>query len=588
MLQRSRVLAVATLGAVFVLFIALEARLFIVQIVNKPDRVEKVRNYQYKRMEVPVPRGRILDRKGELLAGSIPALEVWALTRDVDKPWTEEKDEREATAVLLARVCGLDPGDTYRALCEPGYRPIHRSITDPDVMLDLYRHKRKGDLRGIDLCKKHSRRYPNGELLGHVIGFVNHDMHGVSGVESLMNAFLEGRGGSRTVCRDGVQNVIYTPDEKQDPGMPGGTVCLTIDTAIQFFAEMELAKVETTFNPKWAAAVVIEPSTGKILAAAGTPSLDPSHPGRGTQDHWINRVFSAQYTPGSSFKPLIMAMALEQGKVRLDESIDCEGGQWVVRGRRVTDVHVNYRMLDPEGILIKSSNIGMSKIALRLVPEATPKGGRAFKPILDILHLLGFGKRPGILSPAQEAPGQVTRLKDWTRIYTLISISFGNEIAVTPIQMASAFAAMVNGGMYVPPALIERMITPDGREIEPPSALPHRIFSESTCNTVKKMLVQVVEKGSGKKARIPCFAVGGKTGTAEKLPARTEVTSSFVAFAPADNPALLVLVVVDEPHGMHYASQVAAPHAGAILERSLLHLRVTPRGGDGGVSQGEG
>ena len=163
-------------------------------------------------------------------------------------------------------------------------------------------------------------------------------------------------------------------------------------------------------------------------------------------------------------------------------------------------------------------------------------------------------------------------LKDWSRKYSLVSISFGNEIAVTPIQMAAAVCVLVNGGLYVPPRLVDRMRTSDGREIDPPEAPSCRVFSEKTSRIVKEMMVKVVEEGTGKKARISGVKVGGKTGTAEKLPQRVEVTSSFVAFAPADQPALVVVVVVDEPQGAHYASIVAAPHVRAILERSLSHL----------------
>jgi cell division protein FtsI (penicillin-binding protein 3) len=231
-------------------------------------------------------------------------------------------------------------------------------------------------------------------------------------------------------------------------------------------------------------------------------------------------------------------------------------------------------MLDAAGILIHSSNIGMAKIALRLVPESTEKGGTAFKPIRDTLHLLGLGKGPGVFPAGQESHGKVTPLKNWSRVYTLVSLSFGNEIAVTPIQMAAAFGVLANEGLYVPPKLVERMVSPDGREITPPRVPTRRVFSQDTSQKIKEMLVRVVQEGSGKKARIAGISVAGKTGTAEKLPERKEVTSSFIAFAPSEQPALVVLVVVDEPQGAHYASTVAAPHVKALLERGLYHLGV--------------
>ncbi|MFH2002946.1 MAG: penicillin-binding protein 2, partial [Planctomycetota bacterium] len=386
--------------------------------------------------------------------------------------------------------------------------------------------------------------------------------------------------GSRVYQKDGVQNELYTPDEKMEQGIPGGDIFLTIDGAIQFFTELELTKIQHIYHPKWAAAVVLEPRTGRILAAASIPALNPVDPASAPKmegaSHWMNRVFSAEYTPGSTFKPLIMGMALDRGLVDLSEKIDCEGGRWRYRSRTVRDSHEGrYGELKPEGILIQSSNVGMSKIILRMVPEDTPKGGAAFIPIREKLDLLGLGKRPGIFQGPFEEDGLIRDLSLWTTTYSLVSLAFGREIAVTPIQMASAFAVLANDGIYIPPRLIDRIVTADGKTVTPPDAQSYRVYGQEASRNVKDMLVQVVEQGSGKKARIPGIKVAAKTGTAEKLPERKEVTSSFIAFAPADNPVLLVLVVVDEPQGKHYASDVVAPHVKAILERGLSHLNIT-------------
>lgn len=580
MLQRSRILAVATLTALLILFFGLGARLFVLQILFPTEYCERASLFKFKPVTVQVPRGTIYDIRGEVLAASVPAIEVWAATEYVDKPWTRNKDEKEESAKILARLLDLDYSWVLDRLGSTGYRCIKKKVTDPDLVARLYKLKEKRYLRGIDLIKTHTRYYPQGELLGHTLGFVNHEGQGVFGVECLQDALLKGRSGSRVYLRDAVQNEIFTHDEEVEPGLPGGNVTLTIDASIQLFAELELMRIRHRLQPKWAAAIVMEPCTGRILAAASIPSLnpeDPSGPACETSpsvSHWMNRVFKAEYTPGSSFKPLIMAMALNQGKISLTEEIDCEGGAYRIGGRTVTDTHVNYRWLDPAGVLIKSSNIGMSKIVLRLVPDDTPKGGDAFQPIWNKLNLLGFGRYPGIFDKDYETPGKVTDPAKWTSTYTLVSLSFGNEIAVSPIQMASAFSVLANNGLYAPPRLIERMEAPSGSVIDFPASPAYRVFPESVCRDVREMLVRVVEEGSGKRARLPGIQVAGKTGTAEKLPQREEVTSSFIAFAPADKPALLVLVVVDEPQGMHYASQVAAPHVKTILERGLAHLGV--------------
>ncbi|MHC4942504.1 MAG: peptidoglycan D,D-transpeptidase FtsI family protein [Planctomycetota bacterium] len=580
MLQRSRILAVTTLLAIGFLFLGLGVSIFVIQVLKPGDYQRRADNYKFKPVTVPVPRGAIFDHRGELLAASIPAVDIWAFTKYLDKPWTR-KNEGQETAEILAKLLDMDFKEIQAQLSRDGYHVVKRKIFDPDILIRLQELKQDRHLRGIDLLKTYCRYYPHEELMGHTLGFVNHEDRGVCGVEQLQDAWLQGQPGSRTFMRDGVQNEIYSPDEKLEQGVPGGDVYLTIDATVQFFAELELTRINHLYNPKWAAAVVMEPATGRILAAASLPSLDPTDPARtpeeGSESHWMNRVFKAEYTPGSTFKPLVMAMALQRDAIGLHEEFDCEGGAWRIRGRRVTDVHVNYRILEPAGILIKSSNIGMSKVALRLVPEDTPKGSEAFRPIRDTLSLLGFGKCPGIFPEHCESPGKVTPLEKWTRAYTLVSLSFGNEIAVTPVQMAAAFCALANGGMYVPPRLIDRLEAPDGSRINPPGAPAYRIFSEEVSRTVIEMLVRVVEEGSGKRCRIPGIQVAGKTGTAEKLPARTEVTSSFIAFAPADRPAMLTLVVVDEPQGKHYASQVAAPHVKAILEKSLSHFHVTAK-----------
>jgi cell division protein FtsI (penicillin-binding protein 3) len=453
---------------------------------------------------------------------------------------------------------------------------------------ELYRLKEKRYLRGVDLSKRFCRRYPHGTLLGHVLGFVDFEGKGLSGLEKLHDDFLKGRPGSRRFRKDGVQNEIFSGGKLVEQGIPGGNLHLTIDAAIQFFAEMELAKIERLYRPRWAAAVAMEPATGRILAAACIPALDPANPAAGVEDHWINRPLASEYVPGSTFKPLMMAICLDRGVVDLDESIDCEGGFWRIPGRVITDVHVNYRMLNPAGILRKSSNIGISKLAIRLVPDGTPKGSPAFKPIRDTYSLLGFGKRPGLLSENQELKGKLRALSEWTWNYTLVSLAFGNEITVTPVQMAAAMSALANGGTYIPPTLVSRLVNDRGLEIIPPQAPACRVFSEETSRTVRDMMVRVVEEGSGKQARIPGVQVGGKTGTSEKLPARQEVTSSFVAFAPAASPSLLVLVVVDEPQGAHYASKVAAPHVKAILERGLSHLGVLCRSQTAALPKREG
>jgi len=579
MLQRSRILAVTTLTAVLALFLALEIRLFFLQVVNRSDYVEYMdrTNGPCNRKEhIPVSRGAICDANKAPLAMSVPVLSLWIDSRHVDNKHTKKNEALQSVRTLsnLLKMDIVKLKEKFFSSDKIVWRCIKKNISDPEVIFSLLTLKYKRQLYGINLVKGYARRYPNEEFLGHTLGVVGHDGVGVSGIELLYNDFLKGRPGFRIYKKDWVNNEIFTPDEIQSPGLPGGSVNLTIDSAVQLFAEVELSKVVELYKPKWCCAIVIEPATGRILASASMPSLNPSSPANGDDGFWKNNVFSSEYIPGSTFKPLAMLMAHDRGVIDPDKTINVEGGLCSISGRRIEDVHRGSHLLTPPEILIKSSNVGMAKIFYyRMVPKNTPKGDEAFRPIRDTLRLLGLGIRPGVL-PGTEISGRITPLNKWSQKFTNISISFGNEMSVTPVQMAAAFSTIANGGKYVSPRLVDSITFPNGKKEMLPLRPSRRVFAEDKAIDVTNWTVRVVEEGSGRKCRIPGVRVGGKTGTSEKLPEKIHVTSSFIAFAPADDPALTVLVVVDEPKGAHYASEVAAPHVKAILEKALYHLGV--------------
>ena len=478
MLQRSRVLAVTTLTAVLLLFLVLEGRLFQLQVVNRAKYYRDAVSRSFTKRTIPTPRGDIKDRGGDLLATTVPALSVYCNVNNLDRESTPE-DEMLLSTACLAEALEMDVNIIRNRITAPGrssYRCLKRRETNPKKILALYRLEEERALRGYDLEVEYQRVYPHKDFLGHTLGHVSYEGGGLSGLEQVFDAFLAGREGQRFPFIDGGSRELFHPDEWQNPGMPGGSLTLTVDSTIQLFCEIELANAERKWNPKWTAAVVLEPATGRILGAAGTPTLDPSKPGRGSEHRWLNRVFGAEYIPGSTFKPLFMTMVHNMGLLNPTQKIDCEGGHWRVRGRRVSDVHVNYRHLNAPEILIKSSNIGMSKLALRVAPAECPKGGDALRPAYDTMRLLGFGRPTGVLPPPIEHGGKLTDFEDWTSVYTLISLSFGNEIAVTPIQMAAAFAAIANAGLYVPPRLVDRIEFPDGRTHEPPRTPARRVF----------------------------------------------------------------------------------------------------------------
>lgn len=559
-------------------FLILEARLLCVQIIQGSKFSARAERLYTSGEPLPLPRGKIVDSRNTVLAASVPSLDIYADCDQLENPHTSKRCEKEETIALLAPFLGLKES-ILRSRVERNpnaYLRVAAGITDQTLIRELHLLKEKRLLRGIHFEKTFERRYSHHDLMGHTIGFVNSENRGVCGVEALADGFLGGIDGHRRYTRDGIRNEVSIGDSEIEWGRPGGTVQLTLDASIQLFAEIELAEVERLHDPKWAAAVVLEPGTGRILAAASIPSIDPSNPAEGREGHWTNHVFNASYQPGSSFKPLFMGILLDSGRVDLSETIDCGHGSRRFGARRVTDSH-GYGVLTPKGIIVKSSNIGMSQIALRMVPDGCEKGDPSFEPVLSRLERLGLGRKPGVLGRNEEMAGQITPLENWTRIYTLISVSYGYEMAVTPIQMASAFLTLANDGLYLPPRLIESYRPPDGERIEMARAPSCRVYSRETCAVMTDMLEEVVKEGTGTEARIPGCRVAGKTGTARKAQDRTRHTASFVAFAPADDPALLVLVVVDEPKGAIYGGRVAAPRVKNILQKGLAHLGVRSR-----------
>ena len=590
MLQRARLLTFLVFVVILTLYGILEVRLFCIQIAGGEEHLLRAQKLQIKKEKLEAPRGRILDRSDRVLAASIPCLDVYADCDQLENPHTRYRQEKEETLELLSPLLEMDP-ELLRDRVErnpDAYVALARRITDRNMVGRLLHYKEQKFLRGIHLEKSYSRDYPHGDLMGHTIGFVDCEGVGVFGVEGFADSFLRGMDGYRQFRKDGIQNEIFSPLSATHKCRTGGDLQLTLDATLQLFVEMELEKTQKKFEANWSAAVVLEPRTGRILAAASFPRLDPENPASGEPGHWTNSVFKAEYNPGSSFKPIMMTLCMDSGVVDPSDRIECESGRWRIGRRVVTDVHGGYALLSPAEILVHSSNIGIAKLALQLVPEDTPRGGRAFAPILNHLRLLGLGQRTGVLRNAEESTGKLTSLDAWTRVYTLVSVSFGYEMTVTPIQMAAAFMTLANGGVYVHPRMIESYQDADGNVIEAPRAPSCRVFSTEMSRSVTRMLQRVVEEGSGKAARISGCPVAGKTSTARKDGDWTKHTSSFVAFAPADDPALLVLVVVDEPKGAIYGSQVAAPAVGAILRKALAHMGVRSQelvhadGGGGG------
>ena len=344
---------------------------------------------------------------------------------------------------------------------------------------------------------------------------------------------------------------------------------LTVDARIQRVAEAALAKIVEKHWPESAVAVVMDPSTGEILALAGMPGYDPNLPASAKPEARRCRAATDFWEPGSTYKGVVMAGLLEKGLVKPAEMIDCSGGSWSYRGRAITDVH-GYGALSVEDVLVKSSNIGMAKMVVRMGPRALEAWIRGF----------GFGLSTGSGIPG-ESPGTMPREKPWAP-QTVVSVSFGYAVGATPLQLAAAYCAIANGGTLVKPHLVRAALKADGSEAAAFSLSGgKRMLSAKTSRDLVTMMIQVVERGTGKTAKLDGWLVAGKTGTTKLLGAdgkyaTGKYASSFVGFAPAGNPRLLVLVLVKEPQGAYYGGTVAAPAVGEILKEGLALLEVKP------------
>ncbi len=549
--------------------IALELRLFHLQVIRHPDAAEQVTRRHHRQESDLGVRGRVLTANGYVLAESVPALDVYA-----NSQWT--RGHRETIATHLERLLagGISSDEIRERLDRTGYvRIMRRPLDDVAPLVELTRLKRRGELPGIELEKTFVRRYPEGPLAAHVVGYVDRDGEGRAGVELELDDVLKGVPGVRRLAQDAARRPMFDLDCELVPQTPGRDVVLTVDVVLQYFAEEAIDTLVQEHRPAWASIVVVEPATGKVRALANRPNYDPNRYGAFPVAHHLNPAISSQYTPGSTFKPFMMGAVLDAAAADLTETIDCS--RFDELGRRLSDSHQN-GVLTPTAIMVESSNIGMAKLALRLVPgDDHPRDVRlaGFRRLRGFFSDLGFGRATDVGLPAEGA-GHLRPLRNWTRKYTLVSMAFGHEVSVTPVQLASAFAVFATGGVHQPPRIVEAIVDGSGAAANV-APEPKQILDERTADDVREMLVRVVDEGTGEECRIDGYSVAGKTSTAQWERDPTKYTASFVGFAPAYDPRLLVLVVVDRPAGsLHSGGKVAAPAAREILERGLAYLRV--------------
>jgi cell division protein FtsI/penicillin-binding protein 2 len=503
-------------------------------------------------IEVPARRGDIADRSGKQLAVSEPAVTIAATPYLID--------DAPRTAARLSRLLDVPEDELLRQLTrrDTGFVYLARRVAPTQA-----RRVQKLEIEGLEFIPQFKREYPRDWLASQLLGVTGTDGQGLSGLEYSLDEHLRGQDGERRLVKDALGDAIELRDTRRT--VPGQDVRLTLDANIQDRAEEVLAEIGEQRQPKGATAIVMDPRDGAILALANWPQVDANNPGDAPDYARQNRAIGVNYEPGSTFKPFTVAGALEDGKVTPDTSFNLPP-TITVADREIGESHpVGYRTLTTRGILEQSSNVGAIMIGQRLGAAKFDYWVRRF----------GFGSPTGI-DLAGEESGIVLDLDDYSGS-SMGNLPIGQGIAVTPMQMATAYAAIANGGVLRPPHIVE---TVGGHPARKPKG--HRIISERTAASVRSMLEGVLGPGgTASGAAIEGYVLGGKTGTAEKPDefggySKTKFVSSFVGFAPAKRPKLLVAVMVDEPQGDIYGGTVAAPPWREITSFALNYLRIPP------------
>jgi cell division protein FtsI (penicillin-binding protein 3) len=543
-------------GVAFLWMTAVFGRLTYLQLIHHSEYMSRAMRQQRRTIEIDPKRGTIYDRNMRPLAMSVPVQSAFAIPSEI-------KDTAMA-ARLLSGVLRVPP-DSLREKLESGstFVWVKRKMAQEEEEA-----VRSLNLKGIYFQEENKRYYPKLDMAAHVLGFVDVDEHGLGGIEYEYDNLIRGKGEKIVVMADARQQKFDGSEARQDPGE---SVVLTLDEKIQYIAERELAAVIQKVHAPAGSVIVQDPNTGAILALANWPKYNPNSATSVPTEARMDRAISAIYEPGSTFKLVTLAAAFDQNLIRPEEVFNCENGSIVVAGHRIHD-HKKYGELTVAEILANSSDVGAIKIALKLGPPR----------FNEYIHSFGFGSPTGVDLPG-ESRGLVQRLEHWGS-FSIGSISMGQEVGVTPLQMINAVSSVANGGLLYKPRVVEEMRRGDHvLPLEGPSAPAEarRVIRPETAATMRRLMEGVILNGTGKSARLDGWTAGGKTGTAQKIdPAngrysRTKVIASFIGFAPINNPAVTILVSIDSPEGWpHDGATVSAPVFKRIAEQVLPYLDV--------------
>ena len=539
---------------------AVSARLVYLQVSQHDGLVNRARQQQQNALETSPQRGDLLDRQQRELARSVQTVSLF-----VD-PDGLSLGELQCTASELAKTLGEKESDLLKQLKDTQDQKrrfvwLARRL-DAEQAAPLLSLK----LPGLNSVLEPKRYYPNGSLAAHAVGFVGLDGQGLGGVEQSYNAKISGEPGRLFLEKDATGKPY---ESFEIAATQGQTVVLTIDQAVQYEAERALQSAVERAHAKSGSVIVLDPRSGEILALANAPSFDPNNVSASPADNRRNWALQNIYEPGSTFKIVAFSAAIEKKLARPDDKIDCQMGAITVAGRVVHD-HKRFGTLTLAEALAKSSNVAAIKLGLRVGNES----------MYDFMTRFGFGAKTGIELPG-ETSGILRKVEHW-QPSSMGSIAMGQEVGVTPVQMAAAFGTLANDGMRIAPHIVREIRNSAGEVVFSAKPEQRRVVSAETATALRGMLEGVTLNGTAKKAQLDGYSAAGKTGTAQKIDpktraySRTKFIGSFVGFAPVSNPQVVIIVVIDEPAGAYHGGDVAAPVFREIAEQILPGMGVMP------------
>lgn len=507
-------------------------------------------------------RGRIFDRNGEALAVNVPVRTVYADGTHIKNP--------AALAHCAAPFLGMHEKELAEKLTtRRPYIVIRTGVSEIDAT-SMIKALDEANLQGLYLQAGAERIYPNGKMLCHVLGFIDHTTHGIDGIEHTLDKELAGHNGYRHIEHDrkGLEIVLYRGQEQ--PAENGADIHLTIDMGLQAIVEKELDAAVQTYKPVGVTAILADPMTGEILAMASRPNYDPNHYSEATLEQLRNRAISDMYEPGSVFKIVVASCALNEGIMNEDSTVFCEHGRFLYGGKILKDAHGDFfGDLSVRDVLVHSSNIGAAKIALKI-------GDNKY---YEYVRRFGFGEKTKIALPG-EISGLVNPPSRWDKL-TITRMAMGHAVASTPLQVVMAMATIANGGKLMRPQLI--LNHGKGSATSEPIVI-REVVSPKVAKAINSILSDTAERGTAKQAKVAGFKVAGKTGTAEKFNPHggylaNRYIVSFAGYLPVDHPRFVALIVVDDAHVANmsvYGGTIAAPIFSKIGEASARYLDLIP------------